>query len=101
MATGGLLLESLSEAERDRLKISQDSMALRVKHVGQYGAHAAAKRAGFQQDDVIVEFDSHRDLLRETDLLRHGVTERRAGEVVPVTVLRNENTLKLMLPMQL
>jgi S1-C subfamily serine protease len=75
-------------------------MALRVRHVGQYGPHAAAKQAGFQKDDIVVEFDGRTDLLRETDVLAHGVTARRPGERVSATVLRGGKRLALKLPMQ-
>jgi len=100
MATGGLVLEALPPGDRARLSIADGSMALLVKRVGQYGPHAAAKRAGFQEGDVIVQLDGHRDLLSETDVLVHGVTRRRAGERVPVIVLRNGRQLQLSLPMQ-
>jgi hypothetical protein len=100
MVTGGLSLESLPQEARDKLQIPRGAMALRVKTVGQFGAHGAAKRAGFQQGDVIVEFDGQRDLMQEADLLRHGVTERRAGDEVSVTVRRDGGEVKLTLPMQ-
>lgn len=100
MATGGLQLEPLPDEERARLKIADDAMALRVKHVGQWGAHATAKKAGFQQGDIIVEFDSRDDLMTDTELLVHGVTHRKPGERVDVTVLRDGSRRTLNLPMQ-
>lgn len=101
MATGGLLLEVLPPTDRDRLDIQDGSMAVRVKHVGQYGAHGAAKRAGFEEGDVIIEFDGRTDLLTEAAVLRHGVTQRRAGDRVAVTILRNGERRTLDLPMQM
>jgi S1-C subfamily serine protease len=100
MAAGGLLLEPLSDADRAQLNIAEESMALFVKHVGQYGPHAAAKKAGFRQGDVLVEYDGRSDLMREADVLVHGVTERRVGDKVSATVLRDGKKMKLMLPMQ-
>ncbi len=100
MATGGLKLAELAADERSRLKIADDHMALKVEHVGQYGAHAAAKRAGFEKGDVIVQFDGRRDLLRDGDVLAYGVTQRKPGEEVTVTVLRNGSEKTLQLPMQ-
>src|SRR5690606_12170836 len=100
MATGGLQLEPLPDEERGRLKIADDAMALRVKHVGQWGAHATAKKAGFQQGDVIVEFDGRDDLMTDTELLVHGVTHRKPGEQVDVVVLRDGSRRELKLPMQ-
>ncbi|HVW00058.1 MAG TPA: Trx7/PDZ domain-containing (seleno)protein [Planctomycetaceae bacterium] len=100
MATGGLLLKELSAEKRVDIDVSAKGMALRVEHVGQYGPHAAAKQAGFQEDDIFVEFDGRTDLNRETDLIRHALTAHRAGEQVPVVVLRKAQRVKLMLPMQ-
>ncbi|MCA8997220.1 MAG: PDZ domain-containing protein [Planctomycetaceae bacterium] len=100
MALGGLKLEEVPAEEKRRLKIAEDKMALRVAHVGQYGPHAAAKRAGFQKEDIIVEYDGRNDLLRDGDLLAYGVTARKPGEKVSVTILRNGRRLTKTLPMQ-
>lgn len=98
MATGGLLLEEVPAGERAGLPA--DGMALRVKHVGQYGPHAAAKNAGFRAGDVLVSYDGKTDLPRETDVLAHGVTARKPGDRVPVIVLRGKQRLELTLPIQ-
>lgn len=98
MATGGILLENI-EGELPA-GVAKDGMALRAKHVGQFGPHAAAKNAGFQVGDVIVSYDGKTDLLRETDLLAHSLRSKKAGEKVPVTVIRAGKKLELMLPMQ-
>jgi serine protease Do len=100
MATGGLVLEDAGETLRGELKLPADKLALRVKYVGQYGDHAVGKNAGFQEGDVIVEFDGHDDPWRETDLIAFGVTERKPGDKLPVVVLRGGERLELMLPMQ-
>lgn len=100
MATGGLQLEPVGEAERGREGIPATGMALRVRHVGQFGPHAAAKTAGFQQGDILLSLDGRTNLLTESDVLRYGVTERRAGEQVPAEILRNGQTRKLQLPQQ-
>jgi len=100
MATGGLLLEDLPAADRRRLRLKTDVLALRVKHVGQFGAHAAAKRAGFRKGDIIVRFDGLDRHMTETELIARGVTRHRRGVQVPVTVLRAGKRLALKLPMQ-
>ena len=71
-----------------------------VKHVGQYGPHAAAKRAGFHKGDIILAFDGRDDLLRDGDLLAYAVNNRQPGERVKVDVLRGDKRLQLTLPMQ-
>jgi serine protease Do len=100
MAAGGMKLEPLPEAERARLKLPQDHMALVVKHVGQYGPHAAAKKAGVRPGDVIIEFDGRDDLMTDSELLTHGVTARKPGDQVSMTILRNGKKQTLKIPMQ-
>lgn len=101
MTTGGLLLEELPEEDRAKAGLRDSGqMALRVKHVGQYGPHAAAKQAGFQQGDILTEFDGLTNLVREADLFEHGLTKRKAGDRVTVKVLRNGKSVTLNLPMQ-
>ena len=100
MAAGGLQLEPVGADERGHDGIPTEGMALRVKHVGQFGPHAAAKNAGFRQGDVLIAIDGRTNLLTESDVLRYGVTERRAGENVPVQVLRGGQSRTLQLPLQ-
>ena len=100
MSAGGLVTQPLSSDERARLKIPEGKMALKVEHVGQYNKHAAGKRAGFQQGDVIVQYGGRDDLMRESDMLVHGVRQLNVGDRVPVTVLRGGKRVKLELPIQ-
>jgi hypothetical protein len=100
MATGGLVLVDLDDEARGERDLPADSLALRVDHVGQYNEHAAAKHAGFEQNDVIVEFDGQSGRLRETDLIAYALQHRQRGERVPVVVLRGERRVPLELPMQ-
>ena len=69
MVTGGLLLEEANAEERRVAGIADDSLALRVKHVGQYGDHAVAKQAGVQQNDIMIAVNGQSKRLSESDLL--------------------------------
>ncbi len=100
MATGGLVLEDLPAKERQKAGLAATGMALRVQHVGQYGPHAAAQKAGFRMGDLVVAFDNRTDFPRETDLLAYAVNHRKPGDRVAVTVLRDGKQINLMLPMQ-
>ncbi|TVP99672.1 MAG: PDZ domain-containing protein [Planctomycetaceae bacterium] len=100
MALGGLYLEELSDERRQEAGIDDDRMALRVKHVGEYGAHAAAKQAGFRKEDVVIAYDGDDRRLREGDLLRAGVQRHRPGDRVAATVLRDGKRLELRIPIQ-
>lgn len=100
IATGGLLLVSLEASARAQLPIQPAQMALRVEHVGQYGDHAVAKRAGFKKDDIIVSFDGLDTLRRETEVFTHILREHQTGELVPVEVIRGKEKLKFQLKIQ-
>jgi serine protease Do len=100
MAAGGLVLEPVHRADRLRAGLTERGMALRVKHVGQYGPHAAAKQAGFRVGDVLVEVDGQDDMARECDFLAYGVTKKKVGEQITVGVLRDGKRIGLSLPMQ-
>jgi hypothetical protein len=99
MTTGGMVLVELSPEERAELN-SDDSMALRVQHLGKYGLHGAALKAGFQKGDVVVQFDGQTDLITEGAVLTYGVTHRLPGDRVDVTVLRDGQRKTFVLPMQ-
>ena len=100
MVTGGLVLEPLDPPTRDESGLAGSEMALRVKHVGQYNEHAAAKRAGFQLDDVIVAVDGRSDLFDEESLFLHIISTHQIGDEVPVTVVRDGKRVELKLPVQ-
>lgn len=97
---GGLLTEDLPDDERARRGIAKDSLALLAKHVGEFGPHAAAKRAGFQKNDVLIEIDGISARRTETEMLAHLLQQRRPGDKVPVTVLRHGKRMNFLLPMQ-
>lgn len=100
MVTGGLLLEEVTPEERLAAKLPKESMALRVKHAGEYGPHAAAKNAGVEKGDILTSYDGRTDLLRDTDVLAHGIQTHQPGDSVPITVLRNGRKLTFQLPIQ-
>ena len=100
MTTGGLVLEDLSASERRAGGLTDAELALRVKYVGQYGAHAAGKEAGFKQGDIIVSVDGSNGRMTESVLMAQLVNTKRVGERVPITVLREGERLEMSLPMQ-
>jgi hypothetical protein len=100
MALGGLVLEEAPDSERDRVGLDKDSLGLRVKHVGQYGEHAAAKRAGVQKNDLVVSFDGQSRRMTESELLAYALKHCHPGEKVPIVVVRHGERVDLELPMQ-
>jgi S1-C subfamily serine protease len=99
IAAGGMRLETLDDETKRKLNI-EGRMALRVTHVGQYNKHAAAKRAGFQEDDVLVSFDGQTDLIREADVFAWVSQHRKPGDKVSVKIVRGGQALEFKLPIQ-
>ena len=100
MVTGGLVLEDLGDDARSGRGISPEKLALAVKHVGQYGIHAAGKQAGFREGDVIVEVDGISNRMSESRLIGDFLQKRSPGDRVPMVVLRNDERVTLKLPIQ-
>lgn len=99
MGLGGMKLVELDTDRRAVANLPGDAMALRVEHVGEYGDHAVAKRAGFRKGDIIVSFDGRSTRMSESDLLAYTLREKQPGDQVSVIVLRNgsRETMKLTL----
>lgn len=100
MAFGGMKMDDLDDATRDQLGLSKDQMALKIFHVGQYGPHAAAKKAGFRKDDIILEVGDLSTRITESALIGHLLLSNLPGEKIPSIVLRGQERVKLMLPQQ-
>lgn len=100
MVLGGLLLEEVPDEEREKLNLAEDKLALRAKHVGQYGPHALAQSMGFQRGDVLIIVAGRDDRWRETDLIAWLANDMQIGDEFPVTVLRDGKKLELKLRIQ-
>ena len=100
MVLGGILSESMSAEEMKAEGLKEDAMALRVKHVGQFGPHATAHKAGVLKGDILLGFDEKTNLLRESDIFFYAVDSRKAGDLVSLTLKRNKNILQIKIPIQ-
>ncbi len=98
MGFGGMFPVDLTDAERRARGMSRLSLGLRLQHVGQYGQHAIAKRAGFVKGDVIIEFDGIRTRKTETELLAYILQKKIGGDRVKVTIVRGDRKLEKVLP---
>ena len=99
MTTGGLLLEALSGRQKAAHGLQPGDLALLVKHVGQYGAHAHAKKSGFRQGDVIVAVADHTAAMRESDLFAL-LLDKSVGTSIAFTVLRDGKRERLSMTTQ-
>ncbi len=100
MAFGGMKMDDIPDAERATLNLSPDQMALRIFHVGQYGNHARAKKAGFLKDDIILQVGDLKERITESALIGHLLLKHRPGESLPATVLRGSQRLTLVMVQQ-
>lgn len=89
MATGGMVLKTIPDALRESLGLAATEMALVADHVGQYGEHARAKKAGIQKGDVILEFDGRGDFQCESELLAYALQQKKPGDRVAIKYSRD------------
>ncbi len=97
MGLGGMALKPCPPEERMELGVVDGQMALMIQHVGAFAPHDRAKKAGLQKGDVLIEYDGHKDLLRETDLLAHSINHVEVGRAVQVRIRRGseEKTMEI------
>jgi serine protease Do len=100
MAAGGLKLRSMSREEISAIDLPQNQMALLVEHVGQYGNHAIAKRAGFIKGDIMVSFDGKTESMRETEIFAHVLRHRPSGTSVEIKIIRKNKPMTLHFKLQ-
>jgi serine protease Do len=98
MTAGGMVLEDLSEADREARGLAREALALRVTRVGLYGPHGLAKRAGFQAEDILVEIDGLNQRLSESQLLGRLLNDPRGKRALPAVVLRGDQRKAITLP---
>lgn len=100
IATGGLLLGSLTDEERRQHSIPAGRMALKVEHAGKYGPHGVAHRMGVQKGDIVTSFDSRSDLMSEQAVHAYVVTTKQHGQKVPLTYQREGRSRTVQIPIQ-
>jgi serine protease Do len=97
---GGMFPEPLGESDRESGKAPPTGLALRVKHVGKYGPHAIADKAGVKVGDILVAYDGKNEFSREADIFWYVVSQKRVGDQVTMKVLREGKPLEFTIPLQ-
>ncbi|MCB1227507.1 MAG: PDZ domain-containing protein [Verrucomicrobiales bacterium] len=100
MALGGLKLESLSEEERQTLGELPGPLALRVAGLGKFGPHGAARKAGFQQGDILVSVAGIERDMGEGELIGRLLQAHPKPAQIEATVRRGNRNVTLKLPVQ-
>ena len=100
MAFGGMHMVDLTDEERAAKGLNKEQLALHIDHVGQYGPHAMAKKAGFQKGDILVHVDDLESRMTEGQLIGHLLVSHQPGEKIPATVIRGGKKVQLEMPQQ-
>lgn len=100
MTLGGMVLEPATQEKRDELQIPAGKLAMRVKHVGQFGNHAMAKQAGLLKEDILIEFNGDATKRSEAEIIAATMNGKRPGEKVSVVVLRNSKRFSFEIRVQ-
>lgn len=79
--------DDLTDAERAKLGLGTDVLALRVRHTDPKGE---AARQGLKAGEVIVQVDDRKERMSETDFLAYVNQERRRGEKVVLQVMEGK-----------
>jgi len=100
MGTGALVLQSLSEDARVQAGLTDAQLGLLVEGMSQYPPHNGAKMAGFQNGDIIVDFDGQTHYMTPSNLLAYSMQNTQPGDNMAVTVLRAGERVDLTLTAQ-
>jgi hypothetical protein len=100
MALGGMVLKGIDEPRRVALKLEKNALGLRVDHVGEYGEHAAAKKAGFRVGDILLAIEGIEGPLSESQLIGYVLTQHLKPTRLKTMVQRGEERIELELPVQ-
>ncbi|EAQ80255.1 Trx7/PDZ domain-containing (seleno)protein [Blastopirellula marina] len=97
---GGMRLKDLEPSDRKALGLADDQLGLKVRHVGKYGDHRGALKAGVQVGDVITWIAGVDKNLDESSLLARLANATKPGQEVEVTLLRNGQSQRTKIRMQ-
>ena len=104
VALGGMVLQDLSDAERQRKGIGEEKMALRVERVSRGGRRSSgqtnAQEAGIRRGDIIVAYDDSTDRLTESGVIAHVLQEQPQAKTLPIKLLRNRDQVEVELSLE-
>lgn len=98
MTLNSLKLRDLADGERAQRGLPMEGLALELETSGYMPA--AAKNAGFQKDDVIVEIDGRSARATESEMIGSLLAKHGPGDKLKTVVLRGGQRLALSMTMQ-
>ena len=104
VALGGMALQDLSDAERQRNGIDATEMALSVERVSRGGrgsrGQTHAQRTGIRRGDVIIAYGDRTDRLTESDIIAYVLQDEPQTKALPIKLLRNGEQIEVELSLE-
>ena len=104
VALGGMVLEDLSDAERQRNGIGETEMALRVKNIRRGDRHSGgqvnAQKAGIRRGDIVIAYGDRTDRLTESGIIGYVLQEQPQAKTLPIKLLRNGEQIEVELSLE-
>ena len=104
VALGGMVLEDLSDAERQRNGIGETEMALRVGNIRRgdrrSGGQTNAEKAGIRRGDIITAYGERTDRLSESGIIGYVLQEQPQAKALPIKLLRNRERIEVELSLE-
>ena len=93
VALGGMVLQDLSNIERQRNGIGETEMALNVERVSRGGRRSSgqtnAERAGIRRGDIVIAYGDRTDRLTESGIIGYVLQDEPKAKRLPIKLLRN------------
>lgn len=96
----GMRCDVLPSAEREKLGLGADAMALKILDLTPdfvKDRNASARKIGLQKGDVLVEIDGRKGAMTESDFLAYLLQKKGKGEKAELVYRRGDKTEKVQL----
>ena len=104
VALGGMVLQDLSDTERQRKGIGKTEMALNVKTVSRRSRRSSsetnAQKAGIRRGDIVVGYGDRTDRLTESGIIAYVLQDKPQAQTLPVKLLRNGERVEVELSLE-
>ena len=99
-----MVLQDLSDAERQRNAIGKTEMALNVEVVSRRSrrsnSETNAQKAGIRRGDIIVAYGDRTDRLMESGIIAYVLQDEPQAKALPIKLLRNGEQIKVELSLE-
>lgn len=104
VALGGMVLQDLSDVERQHNGISETEMALKVENFRRgerrSGGQTNAQRAGIRRGDIVVAYGDRTDRLTESGVIGYVLQDEPQAKSLPLKLLQNGEQVEVELSLE-